>query len=99
MQKENTIKLDPAFIQQTDFFDKTTFNNLQIQKNRYSETLTFFYKTPSMDFFREFLTYYIDKNEVSNWSSTRKLEDFLEYQKLVNQALDYIATYIKITKK
>jgi hypothetical protein len=97
--KENTIKLDPAFIKQRDFFDKTTFNNIQIEKNKYSETLTFYYKTPSMDFFREFLTYYIDKNEVRSWSSTRKLEDFLEYQKLINQALDYIAIYIKTIKK
>jgi hypothetical protein len=91
--KENTIKLDPAFIKQRDFFDKTTFNNIKIEKNTYSETLTFYYKTPAMDLFREFLTYYIKKNEVSHSSATRKLEDFLEHQKLMNQAFDYITAY------
>jgi hypothetical protein len=97
--KENTIKLDPAFIKQENFTDKTTFDNIQINKNKYSESLTFYYKTPAMDFFREFLTYYIDKNEVSHSSTTRKLEDFLEHRKLINQALDYIASYTKTIKK
>jgi hypothetical protein len=93
MKKENTIKLDLAFIKQKNFTDKTTFDNIKIEKN--CESLHFYYKTPAMDFFREFLTYYINKNEVNHSSTTRKLEDFLEHQKLINQALDYIATYIK----
>jgi len=93
MKKENTIKLDPAFIKQKNFTDKTTFNNIKIEKN--CESLYFYYKTPAMDFFREFFTYYINKNEVNHSSTTRKLEDFLEYQKLINQALDYITAYNK----
>jgi len=93
--KENIIKLDPAFIKKRDFFDTTTFDNIQIKKNQYLKSLCFYYKTPDMDFFTEFLTYYIDKNEVNYSSTTRKLEDFLEYQELINQALDYITVYNK----
>lgn len=94
MKNENTIKLDPAFINQRDFFDKTTFDNIRIEKCR-DKSLRFSYKTPKMDFFKEFFTYYIDTNEVNHSSTTRKLEDFLEYQKLINQALDYITVYNK----
>lgn len=94
--KENIIKLDSAFIKQKNFFDKTTFDNIQIEKC--CESLHFYHKTPAMDFFREFLTYYIGENQVNHSSKTFKLEDFLEYQELINQALDYIATYTKTIK-
>jgi len=95
MKNENIIKLDPAFIKQENFTDKTTFDNIQIKKHQCLKTLHFYYKTPDMDFFKEFFTYYIDTNEVNHSSTTRKLEDFLEYQKLINQALDYITVYNK----
>ena len=100
MQKENTIKLDPAFINQKEFFDKTTFDNIEIEKfgaiMGRKGILCFNYKiTSQMDMSKEFLRYYIDKNEVKHSSNTCKLEDFLEYQKLINQALNYIASYTK----
>jgi hypothetical protein len=101
MKNENIIKLDPAFIKQENFTDKKTFDNIQIQKFD-NCILSFSYKTTQM-LNKDLLTYYIDKNEVHYFgnitTSENFLKNFLEYQKLINQALDYIASYTKIIKK
>jgi len=93
MKKENTIKLDPAFINQKEFTDTTTFDNIEVEK--YTDRLEFIFVDKSNEKYKEFLRYKIGKQEIFFRGQILKIEDFLEHQKLINQALDYITVYNK----
>jgi hypothetical protein len=110
--QQNIIKLDPAVINQKEFFDKTTFDNMEIEKyifdGQEEGTLGFSYKIvphrdikdPFREINKQFLKYYIDDNRIYCYgycySKFFKLENFVEYQKLINQAFDYIKAYKKL---
>jgi hypothetical protein len=70
----------------------------------YDKVLAFFHKTTDnqgAECLREFLTFTADASSIEDQNKLIirdkkfKFLDFLEYQKLINQALDYIATYNK----
>jgi hypothetical protein len=101
--KENIIKLDPAVINQKEFIDKTTFDDIQIEKYFFDGhkkgILGFSYKIVPQIYIKdklreinkEFLNYDIDDNRIYCYGTF-----LLESQKVINQAFDYITAYKKL---
>jgi hypothetical protein len=96
MQKENIIKIDNIdyFNTESYFTDNITFEKMTVFKQ--SGMLHFCTEAVNKNFkWQVVLSYNIVDKIFTIEARDYNLKDFLEYQKLINQALDYITTYTK----